>query len=211
MRTVVVRVHAAADAGVSNPLIRDLPEHRVELIVLHVDGERLAVFACEGRDGARGLATASRHAERVHVVVAVDADAKHGEQGVDDQRVCVLEEERPFLAAAGPLFGEARAMEEVVDVAMTVRLCLDVPAVFLIDGEAAERIREGGHLVLHHDIHLGVREAIVVLLLQQRAGGRVGVARGHDHQRQLDISVTRTLTAARLERCGAICESGGSI
>ena len=104
---------------------------------------------------------------------------------LEGEGVGVLEEVDPLDALALPLAERAGRVEQVVHVAVPVRLRQQLVRVLRVERERRVVVGEAGHLLLLEQRDLPLGHPKVVILLEQGGGARGRVVRHHDRQRQL--------------------------
>mmetsp|Transcript_11916 Transcript_11916/g.34087 ORF Transcript_11916/g.34087 Transcript_11916/m.34087 type:complete len:247 (-) Transcript_11916:449-1189(-) len=78
----------------------------------------------------------------------------------------------------------------MMHIAMSMRLGLHLPST-LAEAQTRHGILESGHLILTNDGHLPGLEAKVIIVLEQLPGGGVGIATGHNDQRNPHLPPSR--------------------
>ena len=93
--------------------------------------------------------------------------------------VCILDKHHPLLAHISPLGCHSTAKKQIVNITMTVRLCLN-QAISLIDRELGRIIDQSRDVLLLHKVNLGSFHAKEVVSLEQGHCPIVSIIRDHD-------------------------------
>mmetsp|Transcript_97849 Transcript_97849/g.282327 ORF Transcript_97849/g.282327 Transcript_97849/m.282327 type:complete len:230 (-) Transcript_97849:480-1169(-) len=157
-------------------------QQRLQLVILHVDDDGPTIMVTQLGDRSYGLPTAPRHGHRVHVERVLRRDAQRGQESHEVERVRVLEKEDPPPALCQPTLRKAVRMQEVVDIAVPMRLCAYL--VWSLHREARIAVAQRGHLLLHQNMHLLGLQAEAAVLRKKTIDASEGVRAGHDNQRQ---------------------------
>ena len=94
-----------------------------------------------------------------------------------------MEEHDPLLPRGGPSRQQAGRVQKRVDVAVAVRLRLELVRVFRVERESRVVVDEARHLLLLDERHLRRFRAEVVVPLEEVERLRVRIVGGHDRER----------------------------
>mmetsp|Transcript_124520 Transcript_124520/g.277812 ORF Transcript_124520/g.277812 Transcript_124520/m.277812 type:complete len:287 (+) Transcript_124520:555-1415(+) len=159
------------------------PKHWIQLIIFDVERETRSVIAYQPRNAALCVFGSPVHSHGVHGEALLRRDTQGRTQGPEEEPVGVLEEDHPLLTLLLEAPGQARAVEQGMDIAVVVRLRLELPRISRDCSQVRLGVYKTSDLLLLQHMNLVPCQGEVVVLLQKGNRIRMRVVRGHDDKR----------------------------